>query len=716
MSNRLANESSPYLRQHMHNPVDWWAWGPEAFAEAHRTNRPIFLSVGYSTCYWCHVMERECFENAQIAELMNRVCINIKVDREERPDVDQLYMTALQLLTNSGGWPMSVFLSPDLKPFYAGTYFPASDIQSRPGFPRVLLAIQDAWGTRKDQLDSTADDVIDALKKINAAPTAGPLPDIEQIGDLALAAAADFDTTFGGFGSAPKFPRETLLSALLAVCDSHEHQLIDARKVLAPRLTQTLFAMAAGGIRDHLGGGFHRYSTDARWLVPHFEIMLYDQAMLADVYVRAAAILDEPYFADVARGILDFVLRELTAPSGAFYTGLDAEVNAREGQNYLWTPAQIVEVVGTQVAQMFCDAYGLSDGPNFADPHHSDGVPDSNVLFRNGPVSIERDETLTAARVALRIARSLRDQPSLDNKIITEWNAMMIHALVVAARSLPDAQHYFIAAKKAMQYLLQTHFSDGQLLRSSVDLAARHPATLDDHAAVLRALDSLLSHTDDDAMREARDRVHASILQDFGDGSGSLFLTSAAQSDLLVRQRIARDSPLPSGNATFALTNLDSKAGINAESIVRAFSAQLQRGPDSLCTLFEAAVHLASRETNKAVMQQDPHVRITARRDGDSVVAVNFSLTRQSHLHPRPTASGARPLIVAFASPGVELLQAVLPVPSTINSEQAFFGDFTIRLISAKALPESPIKITAAYQACDDTTCFEPQSVVLTID
>ncbi len=383
-SNRLGRESSPYLLQHRHNPVDWYPWGPEAFAAARERNVPIFLSVGYSTCYWCHVMERQSFEVAAVAEEMNGRFVNVKVDREERPDVDQLYMTAVQLLTRQGGWPMSVFLTPDLRPFYGGTYFPPQDAYGRPGFVTLLRGIDDAWRNRPGDVEKTAAQITSILRQLaNPPPPEAPLTIDEAFVDaLTQRSIDDYEPNFGGFGGAPKFPRETLLELLLvrlAASQAPAPAAPDLAAAKGPaarlraRLLHTLDAMAHGGIRDQLGGGFHRYSTDAKWLVPHFEIMLYDNAMLAWCYAEAFAQTGDRRYEAVARGVLDFVLREMTSPEGAFYTAFDAEVDAREGLTYLWTPAEIVEVLGAEDAQRFNRVYGVDRGFNFADPHHSQG-------------------------------------------------------------------------------------------------------------------------------------------------------------------------------------------------------------------------------------------------------------------------------------------------------------------------------------------------------
>src|SRR5437868_1155305 len=416
-SNRLAKETSPYLLQHQHNPVDWFAWGPEAFEAANRDGKPIFLSVGYSTCYWCHVMERQCFENQAVAAEMNQRFINVKVDREERPDVDQLYMTAVQVLTRHGGWPMSVFLTPDLKPFFGGTYFPPTDTHGRPGFFRLLGLLESAYHNRKPDIEQTTAQLLSILQQM-AEPRRPTQPlriDDSFIEDLLERSTNDFDPVHGGFGSAPKFPRETLLQLLLVRNEQSPNPL------RMRQLTNTLDALAHGGIRDHLGGGFHRYSTDAQWLVPHFEIMLYDNAMLAWVYAEASRQTKEKRHAEVARGILDFVLREMTAPEGGFYTAFDAEVDAMEGLSYLWTLDEVKSILGEADSKVFAKVYGLDQGPNFADPHHGTGRPDKSILHLPNGIDEQTEAKVAPMRQKLYEARRRRKQPLLDTKIITSW-------------------------------------------------------------------------------------------------------------------------------------------------------------------------------------------------------------------------------------------------------------------------------------------------------
>ncbi|MEM6562594.1 MAG: thioredoxin domain-containing protein, partial [Planctomycetota bacterium] len=553
MPNRLADETSPYLLQHAENPVDWYPWGEEAFAEARRRDVPIFLSVGYSTCYWCHVMERQSFENEAIAALMNERFVCVKVDREERPDVDQLYMTAVQVQTGQGGWPMSVFLLPDGRPFWGGTYFPPQDMQGRPGFPTVLTALSDHFRSDRAELEKQAEQITSIVQRL--AEPKGPdqafTLDVPMLLDLERQMRSDFEPTHGGFGNAPKFPRQTLLQTALQFERDHPDE--QRRQ----QLKQTLDAMAAGGIRDHLGGGFHRYSTDARWLVPHFEIMLYDQAMLLDVYADAAELFDDDGYRSVARGIADFVLREMTSSGGAFYTAFDAEVDAVEGDPYVWTADEVREVIGDD--EDFLRTYGLLDGPNFHDPHGNATEHTHNVLRVAG--DFRAAETKFAEqRAKLLEARNKRKQPMLDTKIITAWNGLMI----VALRKLGDAK-YVDASERACAWLLEHHWDGQRLLRSSRDGTDGPAGVLEDYAYLHRAT--------------PRDDLQAVMTEKFGDGRGGFYDTDGG---LVVRQKSAVDSPLPAACAV--------AGGVE---VVRQFGQNLREHPGGMSTLLGLALDVA---------------------------------------------------------------------------------------------------------------------------
>lgn len=613
-TNRLARETSPYLLQHAHNPVDWWPWGPEAFAEARRRDVPIFLSIGYSTCYWCHVMERESFESEDIAALMNRHFVCIKVDREERPDVDNLYMTATQIFSGRGGWPMSVFLEPEhLRPFWCGTYFPA---EPRPGiniptFPQILEGMSGAWTNQRAGVIEQAEGLAAAVREHLAGATA-PVPvgkrDVERAIERLL---QSFDQTNGGFGGAPKFPQtvyaDFLLDARTQAADK------DTRDAIDRAVQGSLDAMALGGIRDHVGGGFHRYAVDATWTVPHFEKMLYDQALLARLYTRAARTYDDTEYKRVVRETLEYVLREMTDPAGGFHSAQDAEVDGKEGLNYLWTPTQLAEVLDPGEAEFAAEVYSLTAGPNFRDPHHPD-EPHANVLrlaarpnSLAARFSLSRDEFLMRlAKVnrTLYAARQKRKQPRLDDKTLAEWNGLMIAAFAGAAELFKD-HRYLDAAERAARFVIE-HMTDdsGRLRRSWRDGTATIPGVLEDSAAMLTGLLAVHRATlarDGKPLGSASTPYleHATALHqlaraDFGAtdnaGDGGYHDTRADREDLFVRSRTTYDGATPCGSSLMlhALLDLAEAAAHPADksryldeavALLRALSPSLSRDP-----------------------------------------------------------------------------------------------------------------------------------------
>jgi uncharacterized protein YyaL (SSP411 family) len=479
MPNRLAQESSPYLLQHANNPVDWFAWGPESLERARGEDKPIFLSIGYSACHWCHVMEHESFENPRIAALLNEHFVSIKVDREERPDLDQIYMTAVQLMTGHGGWPMSVFLTPDLQPFYGGTYWPDVARGGMPGFDQILLAVHDAWMNRRDQAKEQAAKLTDYLRNAErqAAEETGTdrlTPDLLR--DAARSLEGVFDFRNGGFGRAPKFPHPIDLRVLLRVWRRNKNQ--PAALTMA---TTTFDKMAAGGMYDQLGGGFHRYSVDERWLVPHFEKMLYDNALLALAYLEGFLATGKEEYTRVTRETLDYVLRDMTDPAGGFYSTEDADSEGHEGKFYVWTPAEIERVLGKDAAETFCYVYDVTESGNFEG---------QNIL--NLPKTIEqcakirrREVTdlaadLAAGRKELLKARDERVRPGRDDKVLVSWNGLMIDALAQAAGPLNEPR-YLAAATKAADFILgHLRRPDGRLLHCWRGGQAKLDAYLDD--------------------------------------------------------------------------------------------------------------------------------------------------------------------------------------------------------------------------------------------
>ena len=570
-TNHLAGAISPYLLQHAHNPVDWYPWGTEALARARAEDKPIFLSIGYSACHWCHVMERESFEDPELAVVLNKYFVCIKVDREERPDLDELYMTAVQMLTGSGGWPLSVFLTPDLNPFFGGTYFPPTARYGQPGFRDVLERIGELWLHQRGELTNSAEQITQAVRTNTTESTAGgSLPD-RHLSDTALKElAASFDTRQGGFGSAPKFPPVSALDLLL-----RNYARTKSAAALA-QITTTLDHMAAGGIHDQLGGGFHRYSTDARWLVPHFEKMLYDNAQLAALYLAAWQVTGQPRYRQVVAGTLDYVLREMTAPAGGFYSSQDADSEGHEGLFYCWTAAEIEAVLGSEDGRLFEQVYGVTAAGNFEG---------RNIL--TGP----RDAALPGAKLAplrarLLAVREKREPPARDEKILVSWNALMISALARASRVL-DEPRYLTAAEKAADFILTRMRRDGELLHASRDGRTGGSAFLDDYALLANALLDLFESTHDVRWLDESDKLARRMLKYFGDEkAGGLFLTSSAHTELLARTKPGFDGQEPSPNAAAARTlwrlgriTDSAQYAREAERILHAFASAMQQMP-----------------------------------------------------------------------------------------------------------------------------------------
>ncbi len=578
MPNRLLHEKSPYLQQHAHNLVDWLPWGEEAFEKSRAEDKPIFLSIGYSTCHWCHVMERESFENEDIAQILNRSFVPVKVDREERPDVDRVYMTFVQATTGSGGWPMSVWLTPDLKPFYGGTYFPPDNRYGRPGFGSILTQLASAWITNRSQIEESGSGVIEELKRVTTSPASATLPPESDIRNrLFLAFRRSFDTKLGGFGGSPKFPRPVSLNFLL-----REYAWSKNDEALEMVLL-TLREMAKGGMYDQIGGGFHRYSVDARWFVPHFEKMLYDQAQLAIAYLEAHQITGERLYADVARDIFEYVLRDMRHPEGGFYSAEDADSvidpakphEKGEGAFYIWSAEELVSVLGEKDADAFSRRFGvLKDGNVLEDPHGE--FPGRNILYQAQPAGDPIAES--AWRGKLLAARAQRIRPHLDDKILTAWNSLMISAFAKGAQVLGDAR-YAQAARAAADFIRSKMFtSDGILLRRWRDGEAAIPGFLDDYAFFAQALLDLYETDFEQADRDLAVKLTADMRRLFEDANnGGFFSTVEGDSRLVLRMKEDYDGAEPSGNS-IAISNLlrlgDQET---AERSLRAFTATLER-------------------------------------------------------------------------------------------------------------------------------------------
>ena len=589
MRNRLAAESSPYLRQHADNPVDWYPWGPEALERARREDKPILLSIGYSACHWCHVMERESFENEDTARLMNESFVSIKVDREERPDIDHIYMSAVQMMTGRGGWPLTVFLTPEAKPFYGGTYFPPVDRYNIPGFPRVLAAVAQAYREKSADIDGTVAKLLAGMRQMESyESTAGPLgPD--TVASAAQALQRHYDAENGGLGEAPKFPNTAVFELFLRHSDASG----DPRAL--EMVTHTLRRMAAGGIYDHLGGGFHRYSVDAHWLVPHFEKMLYDNAQLTSLYLDAYRATAEPFFAAVAEDILRWALREMRHPGGAFYSTQDADSEGVEGRFFVWTPAEVRSLLGDD-ADLFCRLYDVTDGGNFEGAnilHPTLEIEPLADLF--GIDADQARERLAASRQKLFEAREKRVRPGLDDKILTSWNGLMISALAQAAGTLgKDA--YLAAARGAVDFAFRDLWAGERLLCTYKDGKAKLNAYLDDYAFLAAGLLDLFEVTQE-ASHLARARQLADILLErfWDERSGGFFFTSSDHEELLVRSKPAFDGSIPSGNSVAARTllrlhHLTGEAIYleRAEQLLRLFFARMREQPFGLAHMLGA--------------------------------------------------------------------------------------------------------------------------------
>ncbi|BFU97053.1 MAG: conserved protein of unknown function [Nitrospira sp.] len=581
--NRLIHETSPYLLQHAHNPVDWFPWGPEALELSRKQNRPILLSIGYSACHWCHVMERESFENESIAALMNRHFVCVKVDREERPDLDEIYMQAtVGLNRGQGGWPMTVFLTPEQEPFFAGTYFPPNDRWGRPGFPTLLKKIAEAWEQDQGDLRKQARELTDRLRQ--EAQTTFPM----TVSDAAVTEAVrefsnEFDPRFGGFGSAPKFPPSAGLSLLL-----RWHRRSGDPKALQ-MVTKTLDAMAAGGIYDHIGGGFARYSTDERWLVPHFEKMLYDNALLTRSYLEAFQVTGQSTYRTIVDEVLDYVLREMTDKAGGFYSSTDADSEGVEGKFFVWTPTQVQATLQNEEdAKRFCACYDITEDGNWEHQSIPNRLRPIEEVARDLRVSTGvLQDTIDRCRPLLYRARAQRQPPGLDDKVITAWNGMMIGTLAESGRVL-DVPRYIEGARRAADFLLAPHRTTaGRLLRTSRNGHAHLDGVLEDYAFLAEGLIDLFEACGMDRYLSAARSLGEQILTSFQDDvRGGFFTSSREHEALIMRSREGPDGATPSGNAVaaFALARLAHHCDRQdfreaAVSAIRAYGKQITRYP-----------------------------------------------------------------------------------------------------------------------------------------
>jgi uncharacterized protein YyaL (SSP411 family) len=593
--NRLIHETSPYLKQHAHNPVDWFPWGDEALARARELDRPIFLSIGYSACHWCHVMEHESFEDPEVAAILAEHFISIKVDREERPDLDQIYMTAVQLLTQHGGWPMSVFLTPDLQPFYGGTYFPPVDRYGMPSFKKLILALADAWQTRRAEIATSAANITAAIRdSMQLSPPspsgrgaggegAGIALTSDMLRNAARLLERAFDPQFGGFGQAPKFPHPTELRLLLRIANRFADD--DVLGVVR----STLNHMAMGGIYDQLGGGFHRYSTDQRWLVPHFEKMLYDNALLSSTYLEAFQVTGDPYYRQIVEETLAYVLREMTAPTGAFYSTQDADSEGVEGKFFVWSLPEIEAILGPEDAKLFAAVYDVTPHGNWEEHNilHLARSLDVEAKMLGMPIGDLRSR-LQGCKDRLLEARGKRVWPGRDEKVLTSWNAMMIASFAKAAQVL-DKPAYAEAATRAADFLLTTmRRPDGRLQRTTfAGMTPKLNAYLEDYAYLIDALVTLYEATFEPRWIAAAEALAGVMIEQcWDDAEGGFFYTGKDHEALIARNKDPHDNATPSGNAMavtglLRLAKLTGSADLfaKAERTLQLFAGLMGRSP-----------------------------------------------------------------------------------------------------------------------------------------
>ncbi len=680
MANRLAAESSPYLLQHKDNPVDWYPWGPEAFARAKAEDRPVFLSIGYSTCHWCHVMEHESFETDRIAEALNRDFVSIKVDREERPDVDDIYMQAVQMMTGSGGWPLSLFLTPDGRPFYGGTYFPPTSRWGRPGFLQILAAIAEGWKTRRDELETSAGEMLAHLEAGAAAALragANELP-ADLLDAAAAALSRQFDPVEGGFGGAPKFPPAMRLELLIR--RSMRRGDPEARAMVE----KTLDRMAAGGMYDQVGGGFHRYSVDARWLVPHFEKMLYDNAMLARVYVLAHRAFGVADYARVARETLDYLLAEMTPAGGGFFAAQDADSGGEEGTFYVWNLQSLAAAVGDDAAPIVAARFGVTAAGNFEGGETVLSVvrtlPQLAAEFGRPEQEIAR--LLAEARGRMYAARGRRVHPGTDDKLLTDWTALAISAFALAGRVLSEPR-YEKAAGDAADRILERCTRDGRLLHREKAGRADIPGFSTDYAFLIEALLDLYEATFEPRYFREAVRLQSVFESDFAGAGGAYYLSAAPHDGLILRPAESYDGATPSSNSVAAM-NLLRLAAFTGDDALR-------RRADEVLSAFAAVVAKASPAFPRLLCALD------FRTDVPREVVLGGEPGRPDFEALRAAAFASRKLnrVLAHAGSGVPELEALSEGRDTTGPARAWVCEN----FSCRAPVSDPAALTAALDA-----------------
>ena len=741
-ANRLIDSSSPYLLQHAHNPVDWYPWGEEAFAKARQENKPILLSIGYSTCYWCHVMEREIFENPEIAKLMNQFIVSIKIDREQRPDVDELYMIATQLMTHGGGWPNNVFVTPDLKPFYTGTYFPPAD------FTSLIQQIHYVWTQDhvavKAQAERLASSIIQIKQQENHAQSSS-LSGSQLVEALISHFRNYYDNRLGGFYQAPKFPNE---DALLFLLDAY--RLTD-NNISLEMARSTLEKMAEGAIHDHVGGGFHRYATDAQWRIPHFEKMLYNQALLGRAYTKLYALSNKPEDRAVAEGIFDFTLRQMTHKDGGFYSALDAETDAVEGEYYAWTDAELHDALDKDSYAWLMKHYGLAEIPEIPGHKHTNG----KVLYLNQPLSAittveglpyeDKVKKQQAVMAALRKTRDKRKLPHLDNKIITSWNGLMIDAFARAGQRMGKPE-YTEAARCAANFILANlREKNGALYRTWRDGKADISAFFEDYAFMIQGLVSTYRATQEDSYLQAAKELTVKAKQLFWDKEHSGYYFTDGSEQLLVRMKNAVDSAIPSGNAVMAQALLDlyeitgdAEWKQQTEALLKAFGQAITGNPRAYTHMVHALLRLnhltpakkTTQRPDEAVtlqeaMETKAYVKVSAsepKREANSLtVTAVLDITEGWHINANPASLDflIPTSVDVREDSGKAKVKPAYPdaraMATPLGDIKVYKGKVSIPVQVTFPGSAENLRLLVRAQACRGTTCLAPSDWIIPV-
>jgi len=655
-TNHLIHETSPYLLQHAHNPVDWYPWGDEAFQKAKGQNRPILLSIGYSACHWCHVMERESFEDEKIAALMNDLFVNIKVDREERPDLDEIYMNAVQMLTGRGGWPMTVFLTPEGKPFYGGTYFPPEDRYGVPGFPKILQGVANAYREKPQDVERSVEQILAALQRMSLSTESQQPFSSDIIGQSAEQLAQAYDTDHGGLGKAPKFPNVGVYELFLR----HYHHSKKSR--FLEMVTHTLTKMAQGGIYDHLGGGFHRYSVDEKWLVPHFEKMLYDNAQLVRIYAQVYSVTGEPLFKQVVDETMNYLMREMLHTEGGFYSTQDADSEGEEGKFFVWSETEITRIVGEESSEIFCRIYDVSEEGNFEENnilHPILTLEQASKFFRRDLREIE--SLVSVAKGKLFQEREKRPKPFRDEKILTSWNGLMLSGLAEAIK-ISRQPAYLEAANRTVDFIFTKMFRDGRLLHTYKSGTGKILGYLDDYAFLAAGLLDLFEASVNRAHLDRALELAEIMLHEFWDeAGGGFFYTGRSHERLIAQSKPIFDGSIPSGNAvaTQVLLRLYHYTGKEdylkrAEKILRAYYNAMENQPFGFAHML-AALDFYLQKPKEVVLVGDkkdpetaellakihslylPNMTLQLASPDDSLEKVSSLLAGKKQFEGRPT-------------------------------------------------------------------------------